>query len=185
MLTRTDLHPYQLHAIDINRVFAMPNASTFQIQPISEFLYRYVRPGLVVVDPFSGSSKIGTIRNDANHEFFELHGRAEDALEFMGSLPDGCADVVLLDPPYSPRQIAESYAAVGGSWDGKHPKFIAALRDHAARVVRVGGSVLSFGWNSTGCGKTRGFVKTELLLVNHGGSHNDTICLAERRENQG
>lgn len=39
------------------------------------------------------------------------------------------------------------------------------------------GRVLSFGWNSAGMGD--GFRHLELLLVAHGGAHNDTICLAE------
>lgn len=30
-------------------------------------------------------------------------------------------------------------------------------------------------------GKERGFEILEILLVCHGGAHNDTICLAERR----
>lgn len=38
--------------------------------------------------------------------------------------------------------------------------------------------VLSFGWNSAGMGKD--FETLELLLVAHGGAHNDTICLAQR-----
>jgi hypothetical protein len=38
--------------------------------------------------------------------------------------------------------------------------------------------VLSFGWNSAGMGDF--FEPVELLLVAHGGAHNDTICVAER-----
>lgn len=39
-------------------------------------------------------------------------------------------------------------------------------------------NLLSFGWNS--CGMGEGFELLEILLVAHGGAHNDTICLAER-----
>ena len=38
--------------------------------------------------------------------------------------------------------------------------------------------VLSFGWNSTGMGS--GFEPVEIMLVAHGGAHNDTICFAEK-----
>lgn len=48
-------------------------------------------------------------------------------------------------------------------------------------ICRRNGYVLSFGWNSTGLGKKRGFSLVDLLVINHGGSHNDTICIAEER----
>ena len=41
--------------------------------------------------------------------------------------------------------------------------------------------VLCFGWNSGGIGKTLGFELTEILMVAHGGAHNDTICTVERK----
>lgn len=41
--------------------------------------------------------------------------------------------------------------------------------------------VISFGWNSCGMGKKLGFEPIEYMLVAHGGAHNDTICVAERR----
>jgi len=31
-------------------------------------------------------------------------------------------------------------------------------------------------------GKSRGYILEDLLLVCHGGAHNDTICIAERKE---
>jgi hypothetical protein len=54
-------------------------------------------------------------------------------------------------------------------------------RDVISRILKPGGVVLSFGWNSNGMGKGRGFEIEEILLVAHGASHNDTICLAERK----
>jgi len=41
--------------------------------------------------------------------------------------------------------------------------------------------VLSFGWNSIGMGIKKGFSIIELMLVCHGRTHNDTICIAEKR----
>ena len=54
-------------------------------------------------------------------------------------------------------------------------------RDAAMPLLDVGAVVLSFGWSSTGFGKELGFEIEEILLVCHGGHHNDTICIAERR----
>lgn len=48
--------------------------------------------------------------------------------------------------------------------------------------MKPGGHVLSFGWNTNGMGKENGFVQKEILIVSHGGWHNDTLCLAEERD---
>ena len=45
--------------------------------------------------------------------------------------------------------------------------------------MKKDGKVISFGWNSNGIGKTLGFEQVEILMVAHGGHHNDTICTVE------
>lgn len=50
-----------------------------------------------------------------------------------------------------------------------------------ARIVKKGGKVITFGWNSGGIGKSYGFEITKILLVPHGGWHNDTICVVEEK----
>ena len=52
-------------------------------------------------------------------------------------------------------------------------------KDNIARILKQGGVCLSFGWNSNGLEKNRGFKMTDILLVAHGGSKNDTICCRE------
>lgn len=94
------------------------------------------------------------------------------------------ADAVLLDPPYSPRQIAEHYAEAGLKTSRSATQLsglVARCRRATSAMVPVGGVVLSFGWNSNGMGKNFGFQLAEVVLVRHGGGHNDTICLAEVR----
>ena len=92
-------------------------------------------------------------------------------------------DVVLYDPPYSLRQVVECYKSVGievtkettqSSWRRKH-------LDEISRIVKPEGLVFSFGWNSSGAGKKRGFKQIEILLVSHGGSRNDTIVTVEKK----
>lgn len=52
--------------------------------------------------------------------------------------------------------------------------------DEVARILRPGGYLLSFGWNSNGAGKRRGFEVTRVRPVHHGGgSAHDTICMEE------
>lgn len=52
-----------------------------------------------------------------------------------------------------------------------------AICDHVA----PGGHAITFGWNSNGFGKNRGFEAVEILIVAHGGHHNDTLCVVERK----
>lgn len=55
------------------------------------------------------------------------------------------------------------------------------VRDAMDAIIPVGGIVLSFGWQSAGMGLKRGYEILEIMLVAHGGGHNDTICMAERK----
>jgi len=96
---------------------------------------------------------------------------------------DNSVDGVLYDPPYSLRQVVECYKSVGkevtqettqSSWRSRHI-------DEIKRILKPGGKAICFGWNSSGIGKTRGFELEEILLVAHGGSHNDTIVTVERK----
>ena len=111
----------------INRIWAMPNSKTFTIKPIKELLNRYITDDMVVVDPFANESKFGTITNDLNPKFDTNYHL--DALDFLKQINDNCADIVLYDPPYSPRQIKECYDGIGitvsaddtkASWRAKH-----------------------------------------------------------------
>ena len=167
--------------INISRAWAMPNHRTFEIKPIKEFVEKYISGCEMIVDPFANDCKYGTITNDLNPEFgTDYH---MDALDFLKTIPDNSADCVIYDPPYSLRQVSECYKGVGisvtsettqSSWRSKQLNEI-------QRIVKKDGLVLSFGWNSSGVGKVRGFEQVEILLVAHGGSHNDTICVCEKK----
>jgi hypothetical protein len=92
------------------------------------------------------------------------------------------ADLVLFDPPYSPRQVSEHYKAAGRkviAEDTQNGRLYRRVRDAIGCIVRPGGVVLSFGWQSVGMGIGRGYELIETMLVVHGGGHNDTICIAE------
>jgi hypothetical protein len=55
------------------------------------------------------------------------------------------------------------------------------VRNEIARVCRVGGYCISFGWNTVGMGKKRGFQAVEILIVSHGGNRNDTLWTVEKK----
>lgn len=163
--------------LKIERKWAMPSRWTFSITPIKELLQEELTDGLWI-DPFAGKHSPANITNDLNTSMNTTYHL--DALEFMRLFDDMSIDGMLFDPPYSPRQVKECYASIGieKGWDGR-VTFWSNLRDEIARVVKPGGKVISFGWNSMGCGNSRGFDLQRVLLVPHGGTHNDTICTVE------
>jgi hypothetical protein len=161
----------------------MPNADTFSIAPIAAFIGRYRKAGQVIVDPFARNEQWATYTNDLNPTTkAQSH---EDAPEWLTVLAQQGirADLLVLDPPYSPRQVSECYASIGkkATMRDTQSRFYSDLRDAAAQCLKADATVLSFGWNSVGMGTGRGFEIVEIMLVCHGGAHNDTICLAEQR----
>jgi len=171
----------------LKRVWAMPNKNTFDIKPIGEFVQWYLRQSLVSVDPFARDKLWATYTNDLNpNTKAEYH---LDALKFLDLLAKRrvMADLVIWDPPYSPRQIMECYDGIGKRMtkeDGQRTHSWKRERDIINKILTPNGRVLSFGWDSMGMGKKRGFEITRLLLVCHGAGHNDTICIAEKRVKQ-
>lgn len=164
----------------ITKVWAMPSRNTFTIKPIKELITPLL--GGVIIDPFANNSKLGTITNDLNPEFDTTYHM--DALEFLKKMGDGSADVVLFDPPYSITQAAECYHSYGKDKlevNVANMKYWSLCKDNIARILKVGGVVVCCGWNSNGLGKNRDFEMLEVLIVNHGGSKNDTLVAVERK----
>ena len=55
------------------------------------------------------------------------------------------------------------------------------VRDLLANTIRPGGVCISFGWNTVGLGKGRGFEPVEYMICSHGGNRNDTLVAVERK----
>lgn len=162
----------------ISREWAMPNKNTFEIKPIRKFIDEEMCEGLWI-DPYANRNRIANITNDLNEEYdTDYH---LDALEFLKMFDDESVSGVLFDPPYSPRQVAECYHSVGYdmNWKSTSGAFWSEQKKEISRIVRKGGKVLSFGWNSGGIGEKYGFEKVRIMLCAHGGWHNDTICVSE------
>lgn len=167
--------------ISFDRRWAMPNSATFDIKPIRELLEREVSDG-VWIDPFARNSKIASVTNDLDPKTdADYH---LDAYDFLCRFDDESVDGVLFDPPYSPRQISECYNGIGlkVGIEDTQASFWSKCKKQIARIVKRGGKVLCFGWNSGGIGKSNGFELIHILLVPHGGWHNDTIVTVEVKE---
>jgi len=162
----------------IERKWAMPNKNTFSIKPIKELILDELTEG-TWIDPFANTNKLATITNDLNVEYdTDYH---MDALDFLKLFPDNSIDGILYDPPYSPRQVSECYNNVGLSvtWDTTKSSFWSNHKREISRILKLNGKVITFGWNSGGIGASNGFSIKRILLVPHGGWHNDTICTVE------
>lgn len=167
----------------IERVWAMPSADTFDVLPIARIVKERLAQSSVSVDPFARNKDWATYTNDLNPQT-----KAQshlDAIEFLESLSDGGikADLFIFDPPYSPRQIAECYQQIGRTvtMQDTQSSFWKKVRDAAIPILTDDAIVISCGWNSSGMGRKRGFELLEILIVCHGGAHNDTIVTVEKR----
>lgn len=164
-----------------SREWSMPSGNTFQIKPIRSFIGGYLKEDILSIDPFANSNKLAKVTNDLDPQY--LTDFNMDALDFLKTFNDESVDLIFFDPPFSPRQVSECYKRLGKTvnMETTQSSFWSKLKDQMRRITKPNGVVLSFGWNSNGVGKTRGFVIEEVKLVSHGGQHNDTICVAERK----
>lgn len=159
----------------------MPSAETFSIPPIADMVRHYLRASKVSVDPFARNRRWAQWTNDLDpNTAAEYHMEAEDFLRMLvekGVRPD----LVIFDPPYSPRQVKECYDSIGlkmAKEDAMGGATRKRRRELIMRMVDPGAVVLTCGWNTNGMGP--GWTIERILLVAHGSDHNDTICMAER-----
>lgn len=159
----------------------MPNSNTFDIKCIKQLIDKYNKDSFLSIDPYANKNRIAKITNDIDPVMKANY--CMDAIDFLKMFQFGFVDVVLFDPPYSPRQASECYRKMGKTVNFKttNASFWGAQKKEISRIIKQDGLVLSFGWNSNGIGKTNGFELIEILLVSHGGQHNDTICTVERK----
>jgi len=160
----------------------MPNKWTFQIKPIKELLDRYVGDGKGWIDPFAGENSPAEITNDMNPERpTKYHLHAKDFALSLNNKYNG----VLFDPPYSLTQIKECYNSIGIELMSKEDTILFPMnvKNIISPLIKPGGFAICCGWDTIGFGLDRGFKIIEILLVCHGGRHNDTIVTVEIKKN--
>lgn len=164
----------------------MPSKWTFECIPIRRFVYRIVGNGKGWADPFAGMHSPAELTNDLNPKCNAKYHL--EALEFCNILKeknielDGC----IFDPPYSMEQVSRSYLDFGiKDWQSQNKAGKSAgfrkVKDKIAELILLNGIVISFGWNTVGMGKKRGFEIDEILIVCHGACHNDTLITIEKK----
>jgi hypothetical protein len=120
-----------------NRTWASPNADTFSIPPIEKFVRSYFRGSKVSVDPFARNKRWATHTNDLNPKTTAEHHLDAEVFAKMLVNQGVVADLVLFDPPYSPRQISECYQSIGRevtTKDTQNSALYRRVRDALARL---------------------------------------------------
>jgi len=166
----------------IEREWCMPSRWTFEITAIQDFLQEELTDGLWV-DPFAGKNSPANITNDLNPSVDTDYTLKAD--EFLSQFEENEVDGgIILDPPYNATQLKRLYddLDIDVNQNDTNSRFYARPKDHAERILATGAKALTFGWSSNGVGKTRGFRKDRILLVCHGSSRNDTICVSEVKQ---
>jgi len=116
---------------------------------------------------------VNEIRIDLNKEMpADYH---MDAYEFilMAKQNKMKFDTILLDPPYNLRKSREKYFGI-------YTSVLRKIKTEIPYILNYEGIVISYGYDSTGMGRKRGFELTHICLINHSGDHNDTICTIEK-----
>lgn len=184
----------------ITREWAMPNKNTFTIKPIKNFIvdnikeYSKDKNSITIIDPFANNCSIKDvlekelpninivyISNDLDPSMNTDYNM--DALDFLKLMnkKNIKADIILHDAPFTARQVSESYKKLGMSvnMETTQSSFWGNLKKEIANISKHNSLVFSFGYNSGGIGKTKGYEILKILLTAHGGAHNDTISVLE------
>lgn len=172
----------------MNREWAMPNSKTFTVIPIRNLIIRYVKDDYIVLDPFANECSISKyirckkyISNDLDQEYgTDYHLEAQ---EFLRLFDTDSIDLVLYDPPYSPRQVKECYNKLDRTvtFSDTSSGYYTEFKQEISRVLKPEGICITCGWNTNGIGQKYGFKGIEVLDVPHGGNHNDTLVIVEQK----
>jgi len=81
---------------------------------------------------------------------------------------------VVFDPPFDEKQAETKY-------DGLHAKDVCAALEQFNELVRPGGHVVTFGWNSWGMRSFSAFERVETTLLQRSPIHRDVIVTVDRR----
>jgi len=84
-------------------------------------------------------------------------------------------DTIVLDPPYSLRKSREKY-------EGRSIGSFTKIKNVLPSILKPGGRIITFGYDSVGMSKSRGFTKLAICLVCHNGDHDDTVSVVEEKD---
>lgn len=148
-----------------------PKRYTFEMPKLKEWLENLVKGK--VLNLFAGMVKLNCdeVRVDLNTEApADYH---MDAYDFVSTWDGEPFDTIVLDPPYNLRKSREKYQ---GRCIGSFTK----IKNELPRILKRGGLIITFGYDTVGMSESRGFLKTHICTICHNGDHNDTLVVVER-----
>ena len=159
----------KLKKIKIERHWCMPNHKTFEMPPVKKLIEEEMNGEYV--DPFP-------------------HPFKKDAIKYLRSFKDNSVDRLVFDPPYSQYQLNLMYKGFGKYFhnspdkdpDKRITKYWTNCKKEIERITKTEATIISFGWNTSGIGKKYGFKIEKILILVHGGRHNDTLVTVEKKK---
>jgi len=126
---------------------------------------------------FAGKTELDVdeVRVDIDEENPSHYCMDAEAFILMAIEQQWKFDTIVLDPPYNLRKSREKY-------QGKYIGSFTKIKNLLSKILNKKGRIITFGYDSVGMSKSRGFKKIAICLVCHSGDHNDTICITEEKE---
>ena len=172
----------------LNRIWEMPNSKTFRIVAFRELILKYAKADMTIIDPFANEHSIKDYLSHCKYISNDLDPQYQcdynmEAQDFMKMYDDCSIDLILYDPPYSGRQVSEVYKKLEKTvnMQDTNSGYYTKFKSEIARILKPGGICISFGWQSNGIGINNNMDIIEILLVAHGGNHNDTIATVDKK----
>lgn len=162
---------------------ALETSKTKWCKDIFEEVMKRIDHTLEICDPFALNNTLAwPFTNDINENSKADYNM--DAIDFLNHLVlDGFSgefDLVLFDPPFSFRQAEKYVGSVTNVYTA--PAYVKRCFESIYKLLKPGGYVLKFGFNSTR--DHRGLTLVQMWCINHGGNHNDTIVTLWQRQNE-
>jgi hypothetical protein len=112
------------------------------------------------------------VRNDLNPERDAAYHH--DVTAIAEYFEPQSFDTIIFDPPFDEKQAETKY-------DGMHAMDVYAALEQFNELVRPGGAVITFGWNSWGMRSFPAFERSRTTLLQRGPIHRDVIVTVDRR----
>lgn len=158
--------------MDFTYLIQPPKRYTFQAPKVKKWTEDWCKGK--VLNLFAGKTllNMNEMRNDIDPECPADHHR--DATELVEEfiISNIKFDTIILDPPWNYRKAREKYE---GRWIGKLTK----VKNLLSQILNHNGRIISWGYNTVGMSKSRGFTKLAICLVCQNGDHNDFMGLVE------
>jgi len=162
----------------------MPAKWTFEMDAARAFFWRDLQRAGSVIVPYAGKTRFDAetrkkccfVDVDESLPDLDFVGKCQEVLPKLAE-KGARYNMALIDPPFSEYMSNHWYTSTERQND------VARAKDLVEKVLSDDAVVFTFGFSTTGMGASRGFTKTHLRIINHGGNHWDTHCLREIRTN--